>query len=745
MKRDLMKIAIRNKAIYLENRTSTEFKELNETTLVLLANCTKLGFNFSEEALNTINSISPKEKLELLEILKEVTGVNKNWTPLVKQWDVPTGESIKDHVMTFFANLFNTKKGSEMPCGHIIPLGTFPIERYNGCPYCGTPFEFDQLDYTLNSNKLKTLDLWTNEDAKLYLISLLESPVALDATQIDSLKVLLSEIDLPEAIEISMKETTMVVIDALVSVGKEKDARKFFKTPTDVLRYLWYKHTGLLQVIEPKVIAERMRKNAQNRHYQLDKASEAKIKSLTDLKLKYSRTEARVYANWLNSLPLSAEAMCENMHSKRSMWVRFIRALRLTEFAKQKGFENLTNVLDVFYNETYEVWNGKVMTSRIKFDADATFELLKQKPGMFARSLFSTMLWFGQDATIHAFKEVIDQVPARLIFTLNMYAENYFQRNASRTVKPLGGTSKRIAGNNLIQLYSDEDLIRMQKLVEDLCLDVMKLKFEKEKTQNKTIFIHPSLFNIPIAIGDRSETIQDLPSALMGTKFKLEGEKVRLFMQWGEGLPAQHLDMDLSCSIAYASRVDYCSFSNLVTTGCKHSGDIRSIPNKVGTAEYIELDLNELSKNNAQYVTFTCNAYSNGSITPNLVVGWMNSAFQMKIKSSGVAYNPSAVQHQVRISKGLAKGLVFGILDVKKREIIWLEMSFQGQIVQNLDTKGVESLLAKLNSKLKIGDLLLMKAMVQDLQVLEHPYLADESYDEKWVLNSAEVAKFFLD
>lgn len=116
-----------------------------------------------------------------------------------------------------------------------------------------------------------------------------------------------------------------------------------------------------------------------------------------------------------------------------------------------------------------------------------------------------------------------------------------------------------------------------------------------------------------------------------------------------------------------------------------------------------------------------------------------------QIKSSGVAYDPTAVQHQVRITKGLTKGLVFGVLDVKSREIIWLEMSFQGQIVQNLDTKGVESLLAKLNSKLKIGDLLLLKAMVQDLQVLEHPFLADEVYDEKWVQNSAEVAKFFLE
>ena len=37
----------------------------------------------------------------------------------------------------------------------------------------------------------------------------------------------------------------------------------------------------------------------------------------------------------------------------------------------------------------------------------------------------------------------------------------------------------------------------------------------------------------------------------MGTKFPLEGNEIRLFMQWGKDLPAQHLDMDLSCYITF--------------------------------------------------------------------------------------------------------------------------------------------------------------------------------------------------
>lgn len=59
-----------------------------------------------------------------------------------------------------------------------------------------------------------------------------------------------------------------------------------------------------------------------------------------------------------------------------------------------------------------------------------------------------------------------------------------------------------------------------------------------------------------------------------------------------------------------------------MATGAKHSGDIRSIPDKIGTAEYIELDMSELTKAGAKYVACTCNAYSNGTLSPELVVGW---------------------------------------------------------------------------------------------------------------------------
>ena len=213
-------------------------------------------------------------------------------------------------------------------------------------------------------------------------------------------------------------------------------------------------------------------------------------------------------------------------------------------------------------------------------------------------------------------------------------------------------------------------------------------------------------------------------------------------MQWGKGLKAQHLDMDLSCRIAFqGDMVEECAYFNLTAPGAKHSGDIIHIPDQVGTAEYIELSLPDLEKAGARYVTFTCNAYSEGDLSPNLMVGWMNSAYPMTVSdTTGVAYDPSCVQHIVRISEAnLSKGLVFGVLDVAAREIYWLEMPFTGQTVKDCNGEAIALLLKRLKEKLSIGQLLDLKLEAQRLKLVENKEIADEIYTYEWAMNPADV------
>lgn len=441
---------------------------------------------------------------------------------------------------------------------------------------------------------------------------------------------------------------------------------------------------------------------------------------------------------------MTAAQAAEDMNPKRGMWVRMIRALRLGEYSRKPGMEHLAEILDVFYKQDYSTWQGRVDKARSENDADKTLALLKERPGAFARCLFATMLRFGSEKTLAAFDEIADRLPARLLLSLGNAAETYFDIKEPRVARPITGVTRRINANKLLGLYNDEARKEKVKSVNEIYKSSMERRFASMKTEAKTIYIDPTLYNIPVSVGDRTSTVQDASCALMGTRFPVDGETVRLFLQWGKGLHAQPLDMDLSCRIALPEgKTDYCYFGNLTCHGAKHSGDIREIPEMVGTAEYIDLSLPELEAEGAKYVTFTCNAYSYGALFPNLVVGWMDSAFPMKIsKRTGVAYDPSCVQHMVRISEAnLSKGLVFGVLDVAKREIIWLEMPFTSQIVHYADSKSIEALLRRLEEKISIGELLELKAKGQNLKLAESAVGADEAYTYDWALNPAEVSR----
>ena len=747
--RALQTVALRYRALYL-NIKREDIPMTSEPSAPVLAFVARLkenGFCVSEELLHALCKVSVNELSDITELINEVMGVTHNWAPLVKMWNVPTGESVSDHLTTWIANIFGGEKagtkGTMLACGHFIPDGTFPLERYNGCPFCGTQFNTSGFVYKGQATKLKELRLFTEADMVRVYNSLLASATPLDGTQKDSLEKLLTVYSVPENVTIDMKETLMFVIKTLVEHGKAEQAGKLLKTPADILRFLWFEKTGYVQIIEPKTLIANARKMYSHMFGPLDRAAEASEMMKRKLMLKYSRKECLRVASWINALPMSATQAAENMNPKRGMWVRMIRALRLGEYSHRRGFGHLAEILDVFYKHEYTTWQGSLDKARLENDADATLLLLKQRPGLFARCLFATMLRFGAKETMKAFDEIADKLPARLLLSLGNTAETYFNPSEIRIARPITGGIKRIPVNKLLNIYDEESLSEMRKMTDDAYRASMKRRFAAVHTDSKTMYIDPMLYNIPVSVGDRAVTVQDTSCALTGTRFHIQGNDVRLFLQWGKGLHAQDLDMDLSCKIAFENgEVKDCAFYNLVTIGAKHSGDIRSIPEMTGTAEYIELNIPQLAENHAKYVTFTCNAYSCGSLSPNLVVGWMDSAFPMEIsEETGVAYDPSCVQHMVRVSEAnQSKALVFGILDVESRDIIWLEMPFTSQTLEGCDTLSVEALLKRLEDKLSVGELLAMKASAQNLQIVDNAERADERYTYEWALNPAEVS-----
>lgn len=176
----LTTVALRYRAVFLNIRREDipMHSESSIPVMGFVARLKETGYSVSEELLHALSVASAERLADITAVINNVMGVNLNWAPLVKGWNIPTGETLADHLVTLLANILGEEagfRGTTLPCGHLIPDGTFPLERYNGCPFCGTPFHTAGFVYKGQASKLKELRLFTADDMKAVLRSLLSS------------------------------------------------------------------------------------------------------------------------------------------------------------------------------------------------------------------------------------------------------------------------------------------------------------------------------------------------------------------------------------------------------------------------------------------------------------------------------------------------------------------------------------------------------------------------------------------
>ncbi len=730
----LQRVALRHNALYIASDVipADRPQELHSHTLFTLGQLRDSGFSLSEKALHALNAMTPAEQGQLLELICNVFAARMNWTPLVRDWQTPTGQSFMDMAYTFLYNVADRIPGVELhgtrlSCGHIIPDGVFDLERYTGCPFCGRPFETNASVNYGQGSKTRVLGVMDDNDMASLMRDLLEMNTPLDADRINSLCLLLDFYPMPEDVNIKMKETLVEVMDRLISDGRLEPLQGLVKSPTDILRYLWYRHTGYTKILRPKTLIRQSPGLWTFFCPGLPDSLTRKEQRREALRLRFPRSLGRTVARLINDMEMPAGQMCAVMHPHREMWVHMIRALHLPQYSHRTGYDKLRTVLDLFYRMDYTVVQGLIDKARRRFDFTAAMKLLRMQPGAFARQLFANMLWFGSEQVLNEFRKVLPSLPTRLIISLGNAAEVYFNPETDRLITIITGKKIEVKKNGLLFAHSPSECKRMAKMVRDLLLDALKLKYAAmPEFAASHIYIDPALDSVVLPVGDRSVSMHDLGSAMPGMRFPVEGDRVRLFLFWGEGMPAQFIDLDLTANIFYPDHAEDCAYFNLSPLGARHSGDIRQIPDRVGTAEYIELDLNRLGSAGARYVIFSVSNYAGATVPPGTRVGWMSSEYPMKVDSAtGVAFDPSCVQMMVRIPANFdARSMLFGVLDIEAREITYLELPGHRQVMTSESAEGVFRLLEKLREKLTVGQALRMLADARQITPVTAEQLA---------------------
>ena len=732
----LFKAAFSANAIFLPaSVTDTSACEASPAATAFTAALVKIGYTVDERLFHALCHLSNERIAEINIAVEDILGLHLNWMPMIRGWKTPTGTDYTDSLIAMFANILPSLRdlpGTTLPCGHFIPDGTFPLERYNGCPLCGRTFATSDAVYTGQGSRLKILTLWNENDLRQYERTLIESKIPLEGALTESLKILLTHFGLLPDVTIKIREISALAFITLTKAGNYGDAATLIKNPTDIMRALWYEKTGNTRIVRPKYIAARAAANAGYK-WEPDFEERARTRyaeAKENLKLKYSRAMCRFVAGLLENLPMDSAAICEDMHPRREMWVRFIRALRLTSYARKSIYPKLREILDRFYRTDYEVWAGEVETAVLKKDTTRALRLLSQRPGAFARQLFATILHLGDRPVLDAFAESGKNAGLRLLLSIDMYADYCLDPTTERSVRLAGGTTRLIPANKYLALKTPEETSQMIAEVKATCAALIYNHFTEQGRLAGTVYIQRELFKIPVPVGERAVSNAAASYMPQGSRIAVIGDNIRLFLHWGEGLPAQHLDMDLSAIITYPDHSEDCAYYNLNPLGAIHSGDIQHIPDNVGAAEYIEIDIPALDAAGAVYVAFAASAYTAGGVSPTVRIGWMDAKYPMKVDNeTGVAFDPSTVQFSTRMdTETLFDTIIFGVLDIKAREVILIEMLLKGQRAADISIKQILTHLKKLEKRMSIGSLLSIRAKARGQRITDDPTTADECF-----------------
>ena len=757
MNKAIAKVTLRLGAIYVETPV-----EINTSSLLRLSTITALtqlnerGFILDEKALRQFNLMPVEDQAAILDTVNDVYNLDMNWTPLVRGWQEPTGESALDHLLTAFAHILaecgTDVKGTRLECGHLIPDGTFDLSRYNGCPFCGRPFILRPgFTFLGQGCEKKELTMLSKADLEDLMRQAMGTNALLDATWREILGTLIEQLPVPDPMpEIPIKENAMIVAKYLMGRQGVDALIPYIKEPSDLLRFIWYIKTGELRVIRPQTLEKQMWNTLGRRHYYLaleDTKKEIEARREQHL-LKFNRRECRFAAGLLNECDLSVEAMCEQMNPFREMWVHVIRALRLSEFARRKGYDKLRMLLDKFYRKDYYTAEGEVNRALASNDIDEVMAILKGRPGLFARHLFSLMLHFNPEKVISEFCTIADKLPLRMLLGLTQNAVKYFQvQRKWREIRTVTGVKKYILANKRVLGMTDDDRVNVISLINKIIEPALKALYSQTPMPGRKMYIAPELEKMVLPLGARSDMIQDVMAVSPGSTFPVAGDKIRLFLHWGKGLPAQAIDLDLSAVLLGESDIrGYCSFFSLSTYGTCHSGDMREIPDNVGTAEFIELDISKLQEIDIHKVVFYANSYTPGAIKANAMMGWMASENPMTVdEATGVAFDPSTVQFMLKVpDEMLAKGVLFGVLDVRNREITYIESSVNDQEIDDLKFHEFQTAIEAYKHMLTIDRALRLLAESRGMTIItELPADGDltdiDIYDRQWSLDRTRV------
>ena len=402
---------------------------------------------------------------------------------------------------------------------------------------------------------------------------------------------------------------------------------------------------------------------------------------------RFKRKERRFLLEAMEAMP----AITEDMLRRPEVWKRLGRELRPGDYASRypktlKAFDVVRN------NEAFETFNGKVEAGLIIRDVATVTNLLKTRPGDFARRFDHLLRTSGDQAEValKGFMDVAHKVSTPVLLSVYAHFKNRDRVTDHRAFFPKGSVAKvqvideTLPTLPLLKLAGGEAL---DKFIARSVRDTLVMRFKSLPSLGK-VYIAEALRtqNVPFAQRSASKALRTIAR---GSRLTLPTTGTLRFFVWWKEPEGQRTDIDLAAAFFSADwkRLADVSYYNLKGWDSSHSGDITSAPK--GAAEFIDVYLPTLREKGVRYVSMVIYSYTQQAFKdmPECFAGWMA---RQKVQS-GEIFEARAVQDKIDIAGDTTVNIPL-FFDLQENQVVWSDIALKSRGPINNSRQAEESL-----------------------------------------------------
>lgn len=606
-----------------------------DRVIILCKNINSLGYTLSNNMIECLRHVYDEEfnqfYNELTTCLKRYTGADKDWTPFYVNFprQVEQANDWELFINAMVHYLSNGQLVADYEKDHRLPL-------------------FEDSDLTV-------IDIGTSDDLKDILNNLVVSKTSLSEQDKEDMIELIEKFgveNLPDAI--TFKENVAVICKIIMEHTNEiywyNALHKYLKTATDILRFYTY-----LSCRDASL------------------SGRCVYKSLP-------RKQRKLFLQLLEG----CGNIEEDMKRYIDRWIILGEKLHPGEYRNQypkvyTAFDKLRN------NGKIWMFNGKVDDLIKKNDLCSAVNLLKTRPGEFARRLDYLLRTFksSSDYIYNNFKEVADNVSVPVLLQVIehfKYRDKDCMNNIYRAFFPKGQLTKCWTTENDLDNIDKNVCIN----INGVCINAIIKQFQSKEPLGK-VYISDRIQGYCVPQSQRSASSTGMKNITRGSRFKIKNDSkfIRLGIHWmneliegcNGNLYEERTDIDLSCSFLDEnfSYINHISYTNLRNSYSVHSGDFVDAKREFGGAsEFIDININRALTQGIRYAAVQVYGYTQTKFCKldDMLFGWQEGIEPQ----AGEPFETSRLQHCVNLG-GSTYCEIPVVFDLETREIIWCDLA----------------------------------------------------------------------